>query len=198
MLSNNGLTQEQLQDVLARAEEIQRAEATNSYASVVAAAEEAGLSKDAVGRALQERLGLLGAPPESGELVFARGPQDRFFAAEVLERREHAYRVKLLNGGEQTVRFEDLRPMNLLPGEKVVCPWPDWGWWTCTVLRFDLDRRKLRVTDNWGSEKVFDLAEVYKAEQKPGIRDKAKWLLFSAIGLGGGIVGSLLTWLAMR
>ena len=198
MLTPSGLTQEQLQDVLSRAEEIQRGGEGNTYASVISAAEEAGLSRDAVTKALQERLGLLGAPPRNGELLFAKGPEGRFFPAEVLEQGEHSYRVRYLNGGEHAVRFEDLRPLTLLPGEKVVCPWPDWGFWTCSVVRFDAERRKVRVTDNWGSEKVFDLAQVYRQEPKPGMAEKTKWWLFSAIGVGGGIVGSLLTWLAMR
>ncbi len=197
MLSTKGLSEEQLRDVLARAEEIQQGHGANSYAAVLTAAQEAGLSKDAVTKALQERLGLLGAPPSKGELIFAKGTQNRFFAAEVLEQNEQTYRVRFLNGGEHTVSFEDLRPLHLLPGEPLVCPWPNWGWWTCSVVRYDAEKLKVRVTDNMGSEKAFDLSQVYRAAPKTALKISSFWMTVG-LSLGSGIVGSLLTWLAMR
>ncbi|MEZ0324804.1 MAG: hypothetical protein ACAH95_02780 [Fimbriimonas sp.] len=191
------LTEEQLRDVLERAEELQHGDTTNTYAAVIEAAKEAGLSEDNVTKALQERLGLLGSPPAAGELIFAKGTQNRFFAAEVIEQGEHSYRVRFLNGGEHSVRFEDLRPLNLFPGEQLVCPWPDWGWWTCSLVRYDPEKRKVRVSDNFGTEKTFDLSEVFRADPSQPFKMKLNWLMVG-LSLGSGVIGSLLTWLAMR
>ena len=68
------LTDDELRDVLARAEEIQRASrhgpAWNAeVAAVISAAEEVGLSRHAVELALSERLNLPAAPPSVGSLA---------------------------------------------------------------------------------------------------------------------------------
>lgn len=82
------LTDDELRDVLARAEEIQRAsrhdeEMNAELEAVIGAAEEVGLARPAVERALRERLAL-SAPPAVGTLTFARSTDDKFYVAEVL------------------------------------------------------------------------------------------------------------------
>ena len=72
-----GLTDEEFRDVLARAEEIDRAarhgdEWNAELAAVVGAAEEVGLSRQAVERALAERFNLPATPPVVGSLAWAR------------------------------------------------------------------------------------------------------------------------------
>ena len=82
------LTDEELRDVPARAEEIERAtrqgdEWDADVAAVVGAAEEIGLSPQAVKRAMTERLNLP-AIPVAGSLAWARSADAKFYAAEVL------------------------------------------------------------------------------------------------------------------
>lgn len=196
----HGLSEEQVRDVLARAEEIQSRSSAGTYDSVIAAAEEAGLTRSAITQAIQERVGAFVESPPVGQLVFAKGEKGRYFPAEVVSTSGVHVSIRFLNGSEQTVAFDALRPLTLLPGESVVCPWPDWGFWTCSVVSFDAARRRVRVTDNWGSgEKTFDLDEVFiNSPRVQNQESTLSWLLISALTVGGGIVGSVLTWLAMR
>lgn len=201
MLSHDGLGEEELRGVLSRAYEIdQRTHGTQegAHEAVLRAAEEAGLSREAVGQAIQERLGLLGRPPSVGEMVFAKGEGDKLYPAEILEAGGHDYAVRFANGEERRVAFENLRPLNLLPGERLVCPWPDWGYWNCTIISYNPEKRTVKVTDNWGSEKKFDLSQVYR--QADGARDRSpsrhiSGLYVAAAALAGGVVGSVVTWL---
>lgn len=199
MLSHEGLSEDELRDVLRRAHEIESAH-HEGHEAVIRAAEESGLSRDAVGQAIQERLGLLGSPPSVGEFVFARSEGDKYHPAEILASGSD-FNIRFLNGKERRVPFESLRPLNLLPGEKVVCPWPNWGPWNCTVISYNPQKRTVKVTDNWGSEKKFDLSEVYRnAVEKPQRSSSgsmsARWLGLTAFA--GGVVGSVITWLLMR
>ena len=202
-------SQEQLRDVLERAEEIQQRSKTSVELSsdvrhVLEAAEEAGLAREAVMQALQERLGILGSPPAKGDLVFARSSNGRFYAAEILETRDDGIRVSFLGGGQHTLGMDDLRPATLLPGERVVCPWPDWGFWTCTIITYDAQRQKVRVSDNWGSEHTFDLSEVFltpRQDQQSGfgkLMAKVSWLALTGAALAGGAIGSAITWFLTR
>jgi hypothetical protein len=197
-MQSQRLSDDEVRELLARAEEIQSKGSLNTYEAVMSAAEEAGLSRDAISQAVQERLSATFAPGE-GQLVFAKGEKDRYFAAEVVKQGGGSALVRFLNGSEHQVPLSSLRPLTLLPGESIVCPWPDWGWWTCSVVHFDTVRRKVKVTDSLGTEKTFDLAQVFvKAPGTPPDLSKYPWLLMSALTLGGGIIGSILTWLAMR
>ncbi|MDP9178308.1 MAG: tudor domain-containing protein, partial [Gemmatimonadota bacterium] len=130
------LTDDEFRDVLTRAEEIQRAsrhdnEMNAEIEAVIGAAEEVGLARPAVERALRERLAL-SVPPAVGALTFARSTDDKFYVAEVVSISTEGVRVRFLRGGEHLVTLDELKPCAFLPGERVVCNWPWWGPWTCT------------------------------------------------------------------
>ena len=129
------LTDDQLRDVLARAEEIERAsrhsvEMRAELEAVIGAAEEIGLTRPAVERALREHLHLPAAAPAPGTLMFATSADSNAYAAEVVSVAEEGVRVRFLRGSEHVVTLDQLRPCSLIPGEKVVCNWPWWGPWT--------------------------------------------------------------------
>lgn len=78
-----GLTDDELRDVLARAQEIDGAardgdEWKAELAAVIEAAEEVGLSRQAVERALAEGHYLPTAPPVVGSLTWARSADGKF------------------------------------------------------------------------------------------------------------------------
>ncbi|MGQ0643246.1 MAG: hypothetical protein ACT4P6_21080 [Gemmatimonadaceae bacterium] len=80
------LTDDELRDVLARAEEIQRttrhgSEWNAELAAVTGAAEEVGLSRQAVERALNERFSFLVTPPAPGTLIWAKSADGKFYVA---------------------------------------------------------------------------------------------------------------------
>lgn len=188
------LTDEQLRDILARAEEIQRAtrkrEEQNTELSVLLeTAAEMGLSRLAVERALRERLdlALAVAPPAAGERVFARSADGNFYAAEVTTVSADGARVWFLRGGEHWVPLDHLRPFSLIPGEKVVVNWPWWGPWTCTVVGYDPARQRVEVTDGWSNE-TFPVGEIWLRPPKPR---SSRARIFALVGLSVG-VGALL------
>lgn len=195
----------ELREVLERAEEIQLQSAISPESSeldgIVAAAEEAGLSRDAVLQAVRERLSLLGHPPEIGDRVFAKSADGHFYVAKVVSVHEGRVKVLYLNGSEHALGAADLRPCTFLPGQKLMCPWPHWGWWTCTVLSFDNKRDKVKVTDGWGTEKSFKVSEVRlpieRSLSERTQRMKVALTLWAA-AIAGGAVGSAITWWLTR
>lgn len=200
------LTDDELRDVLARAEEIQRAsrhgtEMTAELEAVIGAAEEVGLARPAVERALRERLALPAAPPAVGALAFARSADDKFYAAEVLSVSAEGVRVRFLRGSEHVVTLDQLRPCAFLPGERVVCNWPWWGPWTCTVVGYDPVKQRVKLSDGWDT-KTFPIAEVWLADARKARASGARTRVYATlIGAGAGVgalVGSIITALLMR
>ncbi|MGH7501281.1 MAG: tudor domain-containing protein [Longimicrobiales bacterium] len=201
------LTDDELRDVLARAEEIQRTslhgDAVNSeIEAVLGAAEDAGFTRSAVQRALRERLNFLASPPDIGSLVFASSADGKFYVAEVLSVAPDAVRVRFLRGSEHLVTLDQLRPCSFIPGERVVCNWPWWGAWTCTVVAYDAAKQRITLSDGWGDSKSFRVSEVWlDAPRKPERTRAARRRMYATlIGTGAGIgalVGSLITALLM-
>lgn len=199
------LTDEELRDVLARAEEIQ---ATTRHGdamkaeleAVIGAAEEVGLTRSAVERALRERFDLAVVQPTVGEMAFARSADGKFYVAEVLSMSSDTARVRFIKGSEHTVTPDQLRPCRLIPGERVVVHWPWWGPWTCTVMSYDAEKRKVKVNDGWGETKTFPVSEVWLPPQHDTVVKRTRMtmmLLCSGAGLGA-IIGSIITALLMR
>src|SRR5688500_3488980 len=93
---------DEIRTVLARAAEIQSATLINSVEmeAVIQAAEEVGIARPAIERALRERLNLPQKPPAVGELTFAKSADGKFYVAEIIGVSEHSYRVKFLKGSE--------------------------------------------------------------------------------------------------
>lgn len=205
-MDNELLTEEETRQVLARAEAIQARSGSGttpmvSVGAILGAAEEAGLSREAVEQALRERATLVPETPKSGDLAYARSVDGREYVAEVLEADRDWLRVRFLNGGEQSVRSDQVRPASFPPGERVTCPWPGWGWWPCTVLSYDRDRRSVRVTDNWGANKTFALSDIRIDPPRARRAFGRTRLVLTVLAVGaatGGLLGALTTWLLMR
>ena len=198
------LSDDELRDVLTRAEEIQRGSRTADtmqaeFEAVIGAGEAVGLTRVAVERALRERVDLA-TPPSPGTRVFAKSTDGKFYVADVLAVDGHSVKVQFLRGSEHTVTPEQLRPCSLLPGEKVFVNWPWWGPWKCTIISYDAAKQKVKLSDGWADAKSFRVAEIWQNDRKVVSPGKAalyaKWL---GIGAGAGAaLGAVATWLIMR
>jgi hypothetical protein len=199
------LNDEQLRAVLARAEEIHNTPLPTAawnadIQTVLDAAEDLGLSRTAIERALAERRDLFPEPPRVGQLTWARSTDDKYYVAEVLDVSRKGAHVRFLRGGEISVGADGLRPCGFLPGERVECDWPWWGQWTATVIGYDAVRRTVRVTDGWGMNETFDIADVWIAPKKtePAGRTRFIWKV-AAIGAAvGAVVGAVATLVILR
>ena len=200
------LTDEQLRDVLARAEEIQREsrygdDITVDLETVIGAAEEMGLTRPVVERALRERLAL-SAPPRVGELTFAQSENGKSYVARVLSISNEGADIRFLSGGEHYVPLDQLRRCSFMPGEKVTVDWPWWGTWTCTVVGYDAVRQVVTVSDGWGSTETFPIAEVWllpPRDSRPGEARRRVYVTLLGTGAGlGALIGSIVTALLMR
>ena len=200
------LTDDELRDVLTRAEEIQSAapradDVSAELEAVISAAEEVGLARPAMEQALRERLSISATPPSVGSLTFAKSADDKFYVAEVLDASNEGVRVRFLRGSEHLVTLDQLRPASLIPGERVVVDWPWWGPWTCTVASYDAAKKRVKLSDGSGSTKWFPISDVWLAARKPigsGARTRVYATLAGAGAAVGALVGSIITALLMR
>ncbi len=198
------LTDEQLRDVLARAEEIERTtrrgDAWNAeVAAVIGAGEGIGLSRQAVERALAERLNLPAALPAAGALVWAQSADGKFYVAQVVSTSEQDAVVRFLRGSEHRVSLDALRPCAFIPGERVACHWPMWGPWNCTVVSYDADKQRVKLSDGWGYTKTFPVSDVWLAppRDESQARRRAYVRLLGAGAVAGALLGSIVTALLM-
>jgi hypothetical protein len=191
---------DEMRAVLMRASEIQNASLANiDREMLLQAAEEVGISRDAVERALNERIKRPAKRPAPGELYFAKSADGKFYVAEVIEALEEGARIRFLKGSEHTVALEDLRPCSFLPGERIICNWPWWGPWTCTVISYDATHRQVAVSDGWSESRIFPIHEVWIAPPKAGSSAKTR-IYATLIGAGaaaGAAIGSILTMLLL-
>ena len=199
------LSPDELREVLARAEEIHsRNVETGDAESILRAAEEAGLPREAIEKALEERFGAPREPAKPGELIFAQSTDGKHYVAEALSGDHRETRVRFLKGGEHSVPTANTRPASFLPGERVVCPWPFWGWWTCTVISYDAPKKKIKVTDGWGEYQTFSIKDVHiipprPAKARPPMgRLKALIWTYALGAVSGGAIGAWITWLLTR
>ena len=111
-------------------------------------------------------------------------------------------RVRFLRGGEHTITPLEVRPCSFLPGERVVCPWPHWGPWTCTVLSYDATSQRIKVSDGWGDTQEFAIADVWlNPPRAAATGDKRTRLVVTLLAAGaalGATVGSIVTALLTR
>ena len=189
-----------IREVLARAQEIEsRALPTAiELEAVIHAAEEVGIPRGAVERALRERLNIPAKTLAPGDLAFAKSADNKFYVAEVVSASDNDIRVRFLRGSEHTVAPDEVRPCTLLPGERVVCSWPWWGPWTCTVVSFDAANRQVTLSDGWSDTHSFPLEDIWIApprKRSADSRTKAKVyaLLIGAGATAGAIIGSIIT-----
>lgn len=193
------LSDDDLRDVLARAEEIQKNSRNVDYMraemeAVIGAGEAVGLTRPAMERALRERLEL-GAivPPDIGSLVFAESADAKYYVAEVISVQGESVRVRFLRGSQHNVTLDQVRPANFLPGERVVVNWPWWGPWTCTIVSYDAEREKVKLSDGWGEAKSFSIDKVWQTNRtawSSKFRIAVTWL---SVGVGlGAVLGATL------
>ena len=189
-----------IREVLARAQEIQSRAlpAAVELEAVIQAAEEVGIPRSAVERALRERLDIPERALAPGDLAFAKSADDKFYVAEVLSASDNDIRVSFLRGSEHTVSPDEVRPCTLLPGARVVCSWPSWGPWTCTVVSYNAANRQVTLSDGWGGTQSFPLEEIWIApprRRSADSRTKAKVyaMLIGAGATVGAIIGSIIT-----
>lgn len=191
---------ERLRTILQRAEEIEFSASVGTGLSradeeLVAAAQEAGLSREAVEQALRERFALENMHLQVGSLVFAQSSDRHFYPAKISAIEGAAVRVEFASGGEHTVSRMEIKPFTVLPGQMINVPWPSWGWWNSRVISFDREQMKVRVSDNFGSELTVPISETRLApELAPSeARDRLRqWLTYAAISLSSGVVGALI------
>lgn len=191
---------EPFRQILQRAEEIQ-AQSSGEFRvdaqseQLIAAAIEAGLSREAVVQAMQERFALEHRTLEPGALVFALSSDQRFYPAHLQSLDAGIATVRFVNGSDHTLRRGELRPFALLPGQTVNAQWPNWGWWNCKVIAFDRELLRVRLSDGWGSEENLSISDIRlnpeKVEGSGGFRHKI-WMIVSASAVFGGVVGALL------
>ena len=193
------LSDQELRDVLARADEIQRGLRSGTSRAeleqVISAGEEVGLSRGAMEQALRERLGIRLTPPEVGSMVFARAGGEKYYAAEVLSVSPETVRVRFLRGSEHTVDVDEVRPCALIPGEKVMVEWPWWGPWLCTVIGYDASRQRVKVSDGWGYTRAFPVAEVWMAPRGEEDPAKIRRRIYNKVAAGlvlSGLLGAAL------
>jgi hypothetical protein len=195
------LTDQELRKVLARAEEIERAAQQGDNRNieldaVIGAAEEVGISRHAVEQAMTELLDVPSDLPVIGSLVWARSVDNKFYVAEVVSVSEQAAGVRFLRGSEHQLPLSDLRPCAFAPGERVVVDWPMWGEWTCTVLAYDEEDGRIKVSDNWGSTKTFNIEDVWLSKVRSDPRVARRHIAVKLIGYGvaaGAAIGSIIT-----
>jgi hypothetical protein len=192
------LTDQELRDVLARAQEIQhglRSGTTRTELErIISAGEEVGISRAAMEGALRERLGIPLTPPAVGSLVFAQSANQKRYVAEVLEVDPDTVRVKFLRGSEHIVGADQVQPCSLIPGAKVMCEWPWWGPWRCTVIGYDPNRQRVKVSDGWGDTRSFPVAEIWMAPRGEEDPARIRKRIYSKVAAGlllAGVLGAL-------
>ena len=197
------LARDDVRAVLARASEIHAATegSFGDRESIIQAAEEAGIGRAAVERALRECMP--DAPmtaPLVGDTTFAKSADGKFYVATVVSVSDDRYHVRFLRGGEHVVTLEELRPGTFLPGERVVVQWPWWGPWTCTIVSYAADTQQVTVTDGWSETRTFPIAEVWLAPRK-SVQSRRTRMTAALIGAGaaaGAAIGSIVTALLLR
>jgi len=187
------LTEEQLSSVLRRAQEIDAAGLQGSeLEAYVAAAEEAGISRDATMQALRERLGYSVVAAETGAQVFARSADGHYYVAKVEKVEEKTATVRFLNGATATLPQTDLRDLDLTPGRKLNYLSPSASMWSNgTVTKFHPDSMTVDL-ESWGMTESVSLDKVRILRQSVvgGVTQVANlwamrlWWLVGGLGIG--------------
>jgi hypothetical protein len=191
------LADDDIRAIVARADEIQRSSGVSraDVEALLRTGEELGITKAAMERAVREHMGSAAEPPKIGELTFARSTDEKYYVARVTASTDEEYQVQFLRGGERTLAQDELRASSFLPGERVVCPWPSWGPWTCTILSYDAAKNRVTVTDGWGETRSFALEEIWLAPRTASRRRRLRLyaVLLGAGAAVGAAIGALVT-----
>jgi hypothetical protein len=180
------LSQEDLTDVLQRAQaiEVHKVTAPDAHGDTevfLRAAEEVGISREAVLQALREKLGHPLEGIAVGDRVFAKSADGAFYVATVAQTQSSTATVRFLNGSDHLLPLTDLRGFAILPGQKIQAKWPTWGWCTVEVEKYDPEKEIVTATDGLKS-RPFPLEEVRLPMQKTR-RQQAISALLWRVGL---------------
>lgn len=193
------MQQEEIQRVLARAQEIQSSPDENpNYDELMVAAEEAGVGRNAVLQAIRERLGFAEQPLLAGDYVFALSADGDRHVAEFVSREDDTITVKYINGATAKLLSTAVQPFRMLPGELVDCPWSNLGWRRCAIESYKPENKWVYVVGPGGDKKYFDLDEIRLLSSASWRTRRTSLLIKLALFCGGGAVGALLMWLANR
>ena len=197
------MEQWEIQEVLKRASEIDNGHTLETDAEIealVSAAEESGISRDAVLQALHERLqGPLKAFTP-GDLVFARSHDGRHYVATLLSAEGASVKVRFLNGADSLANAGEMRMFSLPPGMKVEYLSPSSGiWFTAPVVRYSQEARLVTV-NAWGNEENVSIDKVRLPRASgPSRFSSAQVLAYSvASALAGTALGVLIMKLLHR
>lgn len=193
------LNNDELRSVLARAAEIQYADKPGGMEleRFIAEAEKAGYTRAALERALREKFGHPETPPKVGELAFARSSDGRYYVAKVLSQAAETSRVRFLSAGEKEIANDELRQFSLMPGERVSVAWPNWGNWSCTVIKYDAEYATVNLSDRWGSEQLFPISAIWLEPPTPS-RGIGHIAMLASAALGGTALGAALMYFFLR
>lgn len=199
-LGISGLSQDELSEVLQHALRIEAqhgatTEKSHDLESLLQAAEEVGIKREAVIQALREKLGYPLEGLEPGVRVFAKSTDGAFYVAIVQEVRGSIAKVRFLSGSDYDVPLTDLRRFAVLPRQKLQVKWPGWSWRNSEVVRFDPQGGVLTASDGLGSQQDFALTNVRLPIQRTP-HQQARRVLLWKVGLAAAgttaIAGALL------
>lgn len=196
----------QFESVLRRAEEIsadgsELLQDRPDLDSIVTAAEEAGMSREAVMIAIRERIAEMAAGIAPGDLAFARSPDGHWYPATCVEHARGRTKVRYLSGGEGTLDPGDVRPFEVSPGMVIQAFSQHYKTWVnAKVERFNPDSRSITARC-WYEEDIFALERIrLKGKRaKTSLLDKSNVILMTAIvGGAGALIGALVTFFVTR
>lgn len=198
------MNQEAIRSILVRAEEIDREaridpQSDPRFADLVSAASEAGINKDSVIQALRERIAVLVAEPEVGDMVFALSVDGDYHLAKFLGESGNYAEVEFYGGGRAKVLSSMIKPFLMIPGSEVNVKLDRRGWVSGKVVDIDREKNWLYVeVDGVSRYMDYEDVRILKATPMP------KWSTFhylrnhAILMLGSGAIGALLMWLAQR
>lgn len=198
------MNQETIRSILLRAEEIDRdsridPQTDPRFADLVSAAAEAGINKDSVIQALRERIAVLTAEPEVGDMVFALSLDGDYHLAKFLGESGDYSSVEYYGGGTANILSSMIKPFQMIPGSEVQVKWERRGWVSGRVVNIDRENNWLSVEVDGVARYVdYEDVRILKATPMP------KWPILRYLAnrivliLASGAVGALLMWLAQR
>ncbi len=209
------LSDESIQDTVRRAAQIMERQTTvgtdDPHASVslyLDAAEEAGISREAMLQALYEKKILVSADSfQVGDMVFAESEADgNLYPATVIAREPHSIRAAYRVAGEATVPITGVHEFAVIPGTRLQFHHPDclgaglWG--TGKVSAFH-PATELFDMSYGGMNYTVPISNV-RMKKPDTVKDKvaatvqARIVTASLIaGSAGIVIGGLITWLLM-
>jgi hypothetical protein len=193
------LNEQEIREVIGRAQllESRSQELLQSQENdeLVRAAQEAGISRDAVLQALRERFEQQTHTYDVGDLVFARSGDGHLYVAKVLGQGTTAHTVRFLNGSEAVIANADMRPLSLTPGQKVNFYTPSYGtWMDGHVEQVNMDAFTATILC-WGVSTPASLEKV-RIIDRPSSLPVATTATLWAVGLvslmSGGVIGAII------